>query len=424
MAAGEPVKGRTAMPADSSATKAAAVDEAAAGVAARTDPDGVAAYVAEESPLRLWGLTSAERLRRSLRPLGVAELRTPADPLPQAGRVLLLRGDHVYDEPVIEGLLAAPGTLLEVPDGAGGRPVAAHVEAGEAARVLALLRGEAGAAAPTGLRRVGPGELGTAHRARLRKRSAPYVLALSPESLPQVERRTFAAAYKGVTDLVTKYVWPLPARWATRVSASLGVHPNVLTGLSFVLVLLALYWFAEGRYGAGLAAAWVMTFLDTVDGKLARLTLTSSKFGNAFDHGIDLLHPPFWYLAWGLGLSAAGAGAPPGGLGPVLAVVVGGYVLGRLVEGLFIWRYGIEIHAWRPIDSAFRTVTARRNPNLLLLTAAALAGRPELGLAAVAAWTAVSLGFHLVRLVQALAAAGWSGRLESWLAEDAGTAGR
>ena len=32
-----------------------------------------------------------------------------------------------------------------------------------------------------------------------------------------------------------------------------------------------------------------MTFLDTVDGKLARCTIASSKLGNIFDHGIDLV---------------------------------------------------------------------------------------------------------------------------------------
>ena len=49
-----------------------------------------------------------------------------------------------------------------------------------------------------------------------------------------------------------------------------------------------------------------MTFLDTVDGKLARVTLRSSPFGNVYDHSIDLIHPPFWWWAWIVGLPAAG----------------------------------------------------------------------------------------------------------------------
>jgi phosphatidylglycerophosphate synthase len=149
-----------------------------------------------------------------------------------------------------------------------------------------------------------------------------------------------------------------------------------------------------------------MTFLDTVDGKLARVTLTSSRFGHIFDHSLDLLHPPFWYLAWGLGLA--------GGAETIMAIVIGGYVVGRLLEGAFLLAFQIEAHCWRPIDSMFRTITARRNPNLLLLTVGALGGRPDLGLVMVAIWTLASLGFHSVRLLQAFALRRRGRAIEPW----------
>src|SRR3546814_15296996 len=90
-----------------------------------------------------------------------------------------------------------------------------------------------------------------------------------------------------------------------------------------------------------------MTFLDTVDGKLARVTVTHTKFGNVFDHGIDLVHPPFWYWAWMIGLQATGM-TPPDAL-PLLAVIVGGYVLQRAEEGVFIARHRIERSAERRV---------------------------------------------------------------------------
>src|SRR3546814_5608995 len=68
------------------------------------------------------------------------------------------------------------------------------------------------------------------------------------------------------------------------------------------MVIAAVYRLWHGNWWPGLLAAWGMTFLDTVDGKLARITLKSSKLGNVFDHGIDLVHPPFWYWAWAAGL--------------------------------------------------------------------------------------------------------------------------
>ena len=75
--------------------------------------------------------------------------------------------------------------------------------------------------------------------------------------------------------------------------------------MGLLLVILAGVLFAYGQYGWGLLAGWLMTFLDTVDGKLARVTVTSSRFGHYFDHIIDIVHPPIWYILWGLGLGTA-----------------------------------------------------------------------------------------------------------------------
>ena len=128
------------------------------------------------------------------------------------------------------------------------------------------------------------------------------------------------------------------------------------------------------------------------------------------DHGLDLIHPPVWYVAWAAGVPAGG-----GWLAPALMVTVVGYVIGRLIEGLFLLVFKTEIHCWRRIDSRFRMITARRNPNLILLTIAVLAGAPGLGLVVVAVWTAVSVGFHAVRLTQAAGERLRGRPVESWL---------
>jgi hypothetical protein len=141
------------------------------------------------------------------------------------------------------------------------------------------------------------------------------------------------------------------------------------------------------------------------------VTLTSSKWGNVFDHGIDLLHPPFWWWAWLVGVQA---GAHPLGRPDlILAVIVGGYVAQRALEGVFLALFKVEMHAWRPFDSFFRLITARRNPNLILLTVATLLGRPDLGLAAVAIWAAASLLVHLLQVLQGLMTP--KGQVVSWL---------
>jgi phosphatidylglycerophosphate synthase len=226
----------------------------------------------------------------------------------------------------------------------------------------------------------------------------------------------FMGTYKGATDLITKHLWPRPAFLATRWLAPRGVTPNMVTLLAAVLVFLTFWLFLKGHFGLGLAAAWLMTFLDTVDGKLARTTLTSSKWGDVFDHGLDLVHPPFWYVAWGLGLATTGYPLDDKTFWIVITAILGGYVLQRAMEGIAIKWLGLEIHIWRKIDTLFRQITARRNPNLLILTLFTLAGRPDWGLLAVAWWTVICLALHGLQLGQALMARR-AAPLESWMAK-------
>jgi len=291
--------------------------------------------------------------------------------------------------------------------GAPAVPVAAHGSLRDLEALLPSLRSADGAAAtPPGLRRVGLDELAPPYIPALRKYQPAYVLSPRPETRAAIEARLFGAAYKTITDLVTRWLWPRPAAALTRVLAERRVHPNVITIASWILTVAAALLFARGAFGWGLLAAWGMTFLDTVDGKLARVTLTSSRVGHVLDHGLDLAHPPFWYWAWGVGAT--------GGLDAATAVVIAGYFLGRGLEGIFLLAFGMETHCWRRVDNLFRTITARRNPNLILLTVGAAAGAPATAMQMVAIWTVASLAFHTVRLVQAFVARSRGEAIRAW----------
>ena len=365
---------------------------------------GVVGVIVGHSPLRVWGLPSDVRLQRQLKRAGAIEDAS------QAQRQVLLRADWVYDDALVRGLVGADDDVaLVAPDG-GVVGLGVAAAATDAAALLAERR------APATARTVTPAQIADGYNDALRKREPPYLMPLTAAGLPVIERRIFAGAYKGVTDLVTLYAWPRPARWVTRLCADAGITPNQVTSASLLLVFAAMALFWTGHYGWGLAAAWVMTFLDTVDGKLARVTLTSSRWGNVFDHSIDLIHPPFWWWAWIVGLPAAGFTLPEASL--VLTVIVAGYVLQRVEEGIFMACFGMDMHVWRRFDSRLRLITARRNPNLLLLTASLLAGRPDLGILAVAWWTALCFVIHGLRIAQA-ALARRRGPLRSWLAAPA-----
>ena len=100
----------------------------------------------------------------------------------------------------------------------------------------------------------------------------------------------------------------------------------------------------------------------------------------------------------------------------VLWVIVGGYIAQRVIEGLSIQRFsGMEIHVWRPIDSKFRLITARRNPNMVILVASLLVRRPDSGFVLVAWWTLISLIFHAVRFAQMTERQARGQPVTSWL---------
>ena len=371
------------------------------------------AHALGQAPVELWYLDARERLRRMLDQ--VPALRWSSEParLPPDAPLVLLRADYLFGLHTLRALAQRPGTLLRYPRDGG--LAAAHITAGQfdAARAALAQNDPAG----LGLEVIEPGQLGGFDR-HLRRHEAPLLEPITAECREQLENRLYGNAYKGVTDFVTKWLWPRPARYGVRLCARLGITPNLVTGFGIALMLAVCWLFLHGHHALGLAPGWLMTYLDTVDGKLARVTVRSSPVGHLMDHGMDLIHPPFWYIFWGLSLAAF---EPVFGLGRVeLYWVIGvGYLLGRLVEGAFDHFLRCSVFVWRPFDSWFRLVTARRNPCLILLTVSVLVGRPDWGFVAVAAWTALSTTVLLVRLAQAIWHRRRCGPLRSWLADEA-----
>jgi phosphatidylglycerophosphate synthase len=369
--------------------------------------------------VRLWGQTPADRYRRAFRLIGLDREVDAVEPDGWSGGIVLVRADGVLDAPLISHLANTPGLVLTGTGSEADIVLGIHAPPGQAGTARKLIEAPKCESPPAPFKCSAPDALGLDFWDHLRKRETPYAARVEKSGTAALEWRMFMGTYKGATDFVTKHIWPRPAFWITRAIAPLGITPNMVTTLSAVFVVAAYFLFEAGAWWPGLVAAWLMALLDTVDGKLARVTLNSSRWGNIFDHGIDLIHPPFWYLAWAFGLVATGLAPGMAGLWWVLGVIFAGYVLQRLMEGIAIAWLKLEIHIWRRIDTLFRQITARRNPNMAILTVSVLFGRPDLGLYAVAAWIVICLILHGLQLAQAIAAVRRHGALSSWLREPA-----
>ncbi|MFO0991648.1 MAG: CDP-alcohol phosphatidyltransferase family protein [Hyphomicrobiales bacterium] len=382
---------------------------------AQADALPLALCICGTTDLTLWGSNLAERLKRQFAQAGIKIVVSEAEASGRNGAVVFVRADAIIDPPLIALLRDRPGLMLMSEGFGESQPLAIHAGPGAAASAIGNLTGRSDGSFSAST----PSALKADFWKALRKRETPYAIRGEQQRLDKIAWRMFMGTYKGATDVVTKHLWPVPAFYTTRFLAPLGVTPNMVTLVATALVFIVFWLFLQGHYGWGLAGAWLMTFLDTVDGKLARTTLTSSKWGDILDHGIDLIHPPFWYAAWALGLATIGITWSSETFWIVMIAILGGYVLQRVMEGIAIKWLGLEIHIWRPIDTLFRQITARRNPNLIILTASVILGRPDLGLIAVAVWTVLCLLLHGLQLAQAFAAKRRLGRLDSWMTQSA-----
>jgi phosphatidylglycerophosphate synthase len=241
----------------------------------------------------------------------------------------------------------------------------------------------------------------------LRRELEPYVLVVrSDAARKRVERFLFWSNYKGSTDFMTKYVWP-PLVWLlVRPLARWRVHPNWVTGVSIVATVAAIPLWRAGWWATGFFLAYLMSLLDSVDGKLARLTFSYSKLGDVLDHGLDIVHPPFWYIGWALGLSG---GSTTSAVYAASIWMFWLYVADRLCAPVFRARTGRSIHGYRPLDEKLRTFISRRNVNLPFFTAAvaldAVSPGPGWPIAtavfmAMVVWQAICLVYHAARTVQ------------------------
>jgi phosphatidylglycerophosphate synthase len=314
--------------------------------------------------------------------------------------VLALEADAVVDPRLLRHLAGCPGPLA-VRGGDGAERTAVLRLAGvvpPAPAANARLPALAEAGVESGLLADVPTGEVPDYLDGLR-RSLPAYLFRIPDARARdrAERFLFWSNYKGSTDFLTSHVYP-PIVWpAVRLLARWRVHPNVVTILNVVFTLAAVPIFAAGHWVAGLSLAYAMSVLDSVDGKLARLTFRASKLGHLLDHGLDTVHPPLWYLAWAWALADGNPAAP---VVQSAWWMTGAYVADRIVARLFTERTGKSIHAYTPLDVRLRTIISRRNVNLVIFTVGLLLGVPVAAFYVIVAWQVATLGFHAARLAQ------------------------
>src|SRR3546814_14569349 len=93
-------------------------------------------------------------------------------------------------------------------------------------------------------------------------------MPLNADTVRAVEKASYDGAYKGVTDILTLYLWRGAAFHLTRWAAALGMTPNAVTAIGAVLCVVATWLFLRGDYLPGIAAGLGFMGPAPVGGKL------------------------------------------------------------------------------------------------------------------------------------------------------------
>jgi len=232
---------------------------------------------------------------------------------------------------------------------------------------------------------------------RLRRTLPYYVFRVDdPARAAKIERFLFWSNYKGSTDIFTRYVYP-PLVWLlVRPLARARIHPNWVTMVGILFALGAVPLWAAGHFIPAFILAYAMSVLDSVDGKLARLTFTDSVLGNYLDHGLDMVHPPLWYVSWAYGLGIAAEGWSSA-LGHAAIAIVACYAVDRVVLKIYPKVFGRAFHTHSRMDGIVRSFIARRNISLPIFTLGWLIGLGREAFYLIVAWQAATLAYHASR---------------------------
>ena len=83
-----------------------------------------------------------------------------------------------------------------------------------------------------------------------------------------------------------------------RLFVKMGIHPNTVTVMSFLLTSFSAYLFAKGYFIIGAVILLIASAFDAIDGDVARFSQKVTKFGAFLDSVLDRYSETFIYMGF------------------------------------------------------------------------------------------------------------------------------
>jgi phosphatidylglycerophosphate synthase len=201
--------------------------------------------------------------------------------------------------------------------------------------------------------------------------------------LDYIQRRTL--------ELPARYFDPFFENLIVRRLAPTAITANQVTLITTVLGFAVAGLYLTGWLRLGVLLAIFVEVLDGVDGKLARITRTTSKAGE-YEHILDFFYENSWWLALGRFLSRHGS--PSAWTAAILMVAFD--LTDNIVYSIADVKWHRSVDNATPFLSRFRLIAGRRNIYTWIFLPGFFLGAPAFSFDLAVAWAGVTAAIHAV----------------------------
>jgi phosphatidylglycerophosphate synthase len=202
-----------------------------------------------------------------------------------------------------------------------------------------------------------------------------------PILLDYIQRRTL--------ELPAQYFDPYFEGLIVRRLAPTAITANQVTLITTILGFAVGLLYYSGWLRVGVLLAIFVEVLDGVDGKLARITRTTSKAGE-YEHILDFFYENSWYLALGFFFSRSGFHFT----WTAAMMLIAFDLIDNIVYSIADVKWGRSVDNATPFLSCFRLIAGRRNIYTWLFLPGFLLGLPAVAFYLAVAWAGITAAIH------------------------------
>ncbi|HMW34023.1 MAG TPA: CDP-alcohol phosphatidyltransferase family protein [bacterium] len=215
------------------------------------------------------------------------------------------------------------------------------------------------------------------------------------DDLTDIENDLFEKTFKSGLEWIAIYGYKTPVRELTRLFSKTNITPNHVTAVAVFCRWVSIPFLFYGWIGLGLGLIVLFVLLDSLDGKLARMTFRFSDQADWIDHGSVLPTRLGWYAGLGWHYSS-GVWSSQAGMLTIITLVC--IVLDDLNWAVAKRIFKRTLFDITDFDAKAHLFTHRRNDMFLMLSGY-LIGLGLYSFYLICGWVVVTWIWHCTRIV-------------------------